>query len=285
MATAVSRRTALAAFGGLLAPKQQSKFAGVTVGVHTYSFRDRSLDRAIEAMVEIGVAECDLGGVHVEPPREASQPRYSEAMREWRLSVPLDFFENVGRQFRAAGIEPAAYTYNFWGGSDAEIERGFEMARALGAKSLAMSTRVSLAPQIDRAARRHKMRVGLHNHSRIQPDQLATPDDYAAALKGSSEYLSITLDVGHFTAAGFDPVDFVRRHHERVLSLHVKDRKRDQGPTVPLGEGDTPVIELLRFIRDKKLSIAAYIEHEYKAAETVAEMRKAFEYCKRALLS
>jgi len=256
-------------------------WGGLTIGVHTYSFRDRPLADVIRALVEVGVTECDLGGIHFEPPRKEGV----EKLRAWRLSVPIAEFEKIGEQFRKAGIRIANYTHNFRGGPDAEIDRGFEMAKALGAKSIAMSTRVSVAPQIDAAAKRHKMRAGLHNHSRIQPDELATPEDFAAALRGASEYLAVTLDVGHFVAAGFDPVEFVQKNHARILSLHLKDRKKNQGATVPFGEGDAPVVKLLRTIRDSRYPIPGYIEHEYEAKDAVAEVRKGLDYCKRALLT
>lgn len=275
------RRQFLAGALAVAAPKLQSVFNGVTVGVHSYSFRDRPLDRAIEAMLQLGVAECDLGGIHIEPPRGGKD--YQEKLRAFRLSVPIAEFEKIGAKFRAAGIRVANYTYNFRGGPDRELDRGFEMARALGAASLAMTTRVSLAPQIDAAAKRARMRAGLHNHSRIQPDELATPEDFTAALRGASEYLSVTLDAGHFFAAGFDPVEFIRKNHGRILSLHLKDRKKDQGSTVAYGEGDTPIREMLRLIRDNKYKIPAYIEHEYQAPDPVEEVRGALDYCRRAL--
>lgn len=275
------RRQFLAVALAVPAQKLQSVFNGVTVGVHSYSFRDRPLDRAIEAMLQLGVAECDLGGIHIEPPRGGKD--YQEKLRAFRLSAPIAEFEKIGAKFRAAGIRVANYTYNFRGGPDRELDRGFEMARALGAASLAMTTRVSLAPQIDAAAKRARMRAGLHNHSRIQPDELATPEDFAAALRGASEYLSVTLDAGHFFAAGFDPVEFIRKNHGRILSLHLKDRKKDQGSTVAYGEGDTPIREMLRLIRDNKYKIPAYIEHEYQAPDPVEEVRGALDYCRRAL--
>jgi len=53
---------------------------------------------------------------------------------------------------------------------------------------------------LDQPAAKAKIRVGLHNHSRIQPDEVATPDDFAKALDGASPYMGINLDVGHFCA-------------------------------------------------------------------------------------
>ena len=95
----------------------------------------------------------------------------------------------------------------------------------------------------------------------------------------------INLDIGHFVAAGFDPVDYIEKHHGRINALHIKDRKANQGENVPFGEGDTPVREVLALLRDKGYKIPANIEYEYKGADTVEEVRKCFAYCKKALES
>src|SRR5439155_12731664 len=134
------------------------------------------------------------------------------------------------------------------------------------------------------AAKRYKMRVGLHNHSVIRPDEITTPDDFAAALRGRSDYITITLDIGHFTAAGFDPALWLRRNQSSVLSLHIKDRKKNEGPNVPFGQGDTPIAEVLRYTRDKAPHIPALIEYEYKGQDPVVEVTKCFQYCRTALL-
>ena len=261
----------------------ESRFGGVMLGFQCYSFRDRPLDAVIQAMVEIGCGECEMNYVHLEPPALRNQ---RERLREWRLSVPLEVFEKAGRQVRAAGIDPWAYTYNMKADfTDAEMARGFEMTRALGARAIVSSPNLTSVKRIDAMARKYKMRVALHNHSRVSQDELATPDDFAAAIKGVSDYLGFALDIGHFVAAGFDPLMFLREHHGRALLVHVKDRKRAQGPNVPFGQGDTPIKEVLRYIRDGKLDIKADIEYEYNGQDTLAETRKCFQYCKDALLT
>jgi sugar phosphate isomerase/epimerase len=52
-----------------------------------------------------------------------------------------------------------------------------------------------------------------------------------------SKYFGINLDIGHFFAAGFDPVAYLTEHHDRITNLHLKDRKKDDGPNTPWGEG------------------------------------------------
>jgi sugar phosphate isomerase/epimerase len=270
-------------FGRLaLAAVTPSRFGGVTLGVQCYSFRDRPLDAAIQAMTDIGISACEMNYRHLEPAALAKQ---RDRLREWRLAAPLADFVAAAGKVRDAGIDPWAYTFNIRTDfTEAEMIRGFEMSKALGATGISCSANLSMVPRIDALARKYKIRAGLHNHSRIAPDEIATPDDLLGARKRASDYLAILLDIGHFVAAGFDPLDFVRKHHADIIAIHVKDRKRAQGPNVPLGEGDTPVKEVLRLIRDNKYPIRADIEYEYEGQDTVAEVRRCFEYCKRALL-
>ncbi len=283
----------LAGAGGLLfsgdpnratAKEINSTFHGVLIGVQSYSFRDRPLDEAIEAMAAIGIGECELWQGHLEQGHGGRDGAEREKLRQWRLSVPLAEFEAAGKKFRQAGINLYAYNYSFRDDfSDAEIERGFEMAKALGAKVITASSNVSTAKRVAPYAAKHKMRVGMHNHSRIHENEFATPADFEKARQSGSDYIAINLDIGHFVAAGFDPVEFIAGHHADILTLHVKDRKKNQGPAVPFGEGDTPIQAVLALLRDKKYAIPANIEYEYEGRDSVEEVRKCFNYCKQAL--
>jgi sugar phosphate isomerase/epimerase len=261
------------------APKIDSVVNGVTIGVQTYSFRTMPVDEAIQAMAAIGLGLCEVSQGHIEP---RGLPR--EELRKWRLSVPLDHFKTLGKKFRDAGIDLHAFNYSFKDDfTDEEIDRGFQMADAIGAKLITASANVKTSPRIDAYAQKYKMPVGMHNHSNLRPNEFSTPDDFAAAKRGRSKYIAINLDIGHFTAANFDPVDYLAKHHADIVSLHIKDRKRNQGDNVPFGEGDTPIKEVLQLLRARKLKIPANIEYEYKGTDAVAEVRKCFEYCKAAL--
>ncbi len=251
---------------------------GVTLGVQSYSFRDRALPAAIDAMTATGLKSCELWQGHVEP-KGGSR----EEMRRWRETVSLDEFHRVRESFDRAGIALSAYNISFRDDfSDAEIERGFLMARALGAPVITASSNVATARRVAPAAARAKMRVGMHNHSKIDPNEFATPESFATAMK-AGEFIVINLDIGHFTAADFDAVAFLREQHSRIVTLHIKDRRKAQGPNVAFGEGDTPIGPVLRLLRDQKWAIPANIEYEYSGGDTVEEMRKCLDYCKRQL--
>src|SRR5437867_7511018 len=166
---------------------------GVTLGVQTYSFRDlpRTPDGdavagVIQAMRQCGLGECELWAGQVEPPFSRGEQR--EELRKWRLETPLDHFRRIGQAFKTAGITIYAYNYSPGGSStDAEIDRGFEMARALGAQIITASTQVDTARRIAPFAEKHKMIVAMHNHSNLKdPNEFATPESFATAMKLST---------------------------------------------------------------------------------------------------
>lgn len=267
------------------AATETSRIQGVRIGVQSYSFRDRPLEDAILGMREVGLTYCELWQGHVEPTGIHNRMRRDE-LRMWRKTVSIDHFHEVRTKFRKAGIELVAYNYSFRDDfDDDEIERGFEFAKALGVKCITASSNVSTARRIDKYAKRARIRVGMHNHSRILDNEFAAPESFAKARTGTSPYIAINLDIGHFTAANFDPVEFIERNHDAIVTLHLKDRKRDQGENMPFGEGDTKIKEVLQLLRGRKYAIPANIEYEYKGVETVSEVKRCYEYCRKSLES
>ena len=262
----------------------ESRFAGVLIGMQSYSLRDMSLDDGLAALQELGVSSCELWSLHVEP-RELYRPENRELLRRWRLTVSLDYFRDIGARFEDAGIGLNAYNLSFRDDfSDAEIDRGFEMARALGAPAITASAQLSTVPRIARAADRHGMPAAMHNHSRLDPNEFATPADFERAIRlGGPAPIAVNLDIGHMVAAGHDPLAYLAANHARVVALHLKDRKRNQGPNVPWGEGDTPIRETLHLLRDEGWDIPANIEYEYPGGDTLTELRRCLDYCRNAL--
>ena len=84
----------------------------------------------------------------------------------------------------AAGLAPTALArppiqYNMKADStEEEMARGFEMTRTLGARAIVCSANVSVVKRIDALAKKYKVRVALHNNSRIAADELARCFEY-----------------------------------------------------------------------------------------------------------
>jgi sugar phosphate isomerase/epimerase len=259
--------------------KPNSKINGVQIGVQTYSFRTLTLDQAIAGMVDIGLDSVELWQGHVEP-----KGLSREEMRKWRLSVPLAEFQKVRQKFDKAGISLYAYNLSVKEDyTDEEIDRGFQMAKALGVNNMTASAHVSVSKRVDKYAKKYKITMGMHNHSKKIPNEFATPENFFEAMNGNSKYIKINLDIGHFTAANYDAVDFLKKHHDKIVCLHIKDRKKDEGDNVPFGQGDTPIKEVLTLMKKQGWTFPANLEYEYKGEDTLTEVKRCLEYCRSVL--
>lgn len=210
---------------------------------------------------------------------------YRENLRQWRLNTPMSHFESLRRQFSDAGIEIFAYTLNFSKDfTDEELDKCFQQARALRVKAIASSTEVSMLPRLKPLAEKYKVPVALHGHSETSnPDEFSSPETFQKALD-MSPWFRVNLDIGHFSAGGFDPVAYIEEHHARVTHLHLKDRQKNNGANRPFGEGDTPIKQVLQLLKQKGYPIPALIEYEYQGAGTpVEEVNKCLAYCRTAL--
>jgi sugar phosphate isomerase/epimerase len=300
------REFGVLAVGALALPRALSAapsiVGGVRLGVQTYSFREMPrpeggdmVDVVIAAMTECGLTECELFAPHIEPRmgtgRGRPAPDSPEAqkaradLRAWRLTTPLDHFRAIRKKFDAAGISVFGYNYSFNGSfTDEEIDRGFDIAKALGAEVITASTTLPIAKRVAPFADKHKLVVAMHGHSNLtDPNEFATPESFAAA-RSMSKYFKVNLDIGHFTAANYDPVAYMREHHADITNIHLKDRKKSQGDNTPWGEGDTPIREVLQLLKREGWPIRAYIEYEYRGVGTpVEEVKKCYAYAKQAL--
>src|SRR5262252_7956570 len=277
---------------------------GVRFGVETFSFHDlppagdpQLIATLIRDMKEARIAECEIMSGHVEPMgsyatgwwvatrRDPGFPKMRADARRWRLSVPMEYYGKVRRLFEQAGLSIFLYNVNFNETfTDEERDRTFEAAKELGAAGFSSSTVLSEARRLVPFVERHKMFVAMHNHNNlVDPDQFATPESFETAL-AMSPYFKATLDIGHFVAGNNDPVAFIRKHHDRTINIHVRDRKRNNGPNRPFGQGDTPIVEVLRLIRDEKYPIRCYLEYEYGSFKwSVDEVKACLDYCRRVL--
>ena len=92
----------------------------------------------------------------------------------------------------------------------------------------------------------------------------------------------LNLDAGHyFGASGLHPNGIIERLHNRIVSIHIKDKTAktasDPDKNRSFGEGDTPVYEVLQLIRKNKWPIYCDIELEYEipqGSDAVKEVRK-----------
>jgi sugar phosphate isomerase/epimerase len=271
----------------------RSLINGVQFGLQPFCYHDLDMtpeNRAtlIRRLVQNGMGMVELHATWVEPrfngPGVSAQ-QAREKLRQWRESAPASHYHKIRKEFDDAGITIFTYYVGFNDTySAAEIDATFEGAKILGAKGCVGSFGLAVAHRFAPYPGKHGMFLGLHNHDNLSdPDAFNTEASFEKGLSYSPDFKA-TLDVRHYTAANQDCLGFLERHHERVSSVHLGDRRKNNGRSTPFGEGDAPIIQILRMIHDNEWPIVVLLEFEHGTLRPeVEEVRLMFDYCKRAL--
>jgi len=288
-----------------LAGKPNSKFNGVQIGAITYSFRSMpsTAEDLLKYLVQCGLSSVELMGEPAEQfagvpagggrgrargPASEEQKKTQQQGREeqlkWRLSAPMDKYRALRKMYNDAGVNIHVVKFGSIGDAgmtDGEIEYYFNAAKALGAKGITRELSEEAAKRLGPIADKHKIMIGFHNHTKI------TPTTYDGPILSYGKYLGLNFDVGHYLAGTSEsPIPIIQKHHDRILSLHLKDRKTNNGANLPFGQGDTPVPAILQLMKKEKWTFPADIELEYQIPEgsdAVAEVTKCVQFCKEAL--
>jgi sugar phosphate isomerase/epimerase len=291
--------------------KPNSKFGGIQIGVISYSFRSLPCNAeqllkycldcnisAIELMGNTGEAFAGAPHANTEPmkfppgPRqqrtpeqEAEQQKKDQETAAWREKVSMDAFTKLRKMYNDAGVSIYAWKPGALGekNTDAEIEYALRSARALGATHVTVELPANPAQskRLGGFADKHKIGIGYHGH--LQQTFNAWDEALAQA-----KYNGLNCDIGHYVAAGFDPIPLIEAKHDRIYSMHIKDRKSkaNGGDNMPWGEGDTPVGDVLQFLKKNKYKFPATIEMEYavpESSDAVKEVAKCVDFCRKAL--
>ncbi len=305
--------------------KPNSLINGVQIGVITYSFRsmeDQSAEATLKYVLDSGMNAIELigdpaetfagrpenpmdmskmwglmrkrrdGEITEEEGKELAdmtiqQESYKKQVSEWRSTADMDKFAQFRKMYNDAGVNIYAFKpRNTFGkdNSDADIEWGMKAGKMLGASHVTVEHPSDDAHtmRLGTLAKKNGIYVGYHGHEQ------QTPTLWDTALE-QSEYNTLNLDLGHYVAAGNSkPMEIIIAKHDRIKSMHLKDRQtpeHDKG-NLSWGQGDTPIAQALQLIRNNKYNFPATVELEYEVPENsnaVEEVKKCLAFCEVAL--
>lgn len=296
-------------FAALAQAKPNSTINGVRVGTITYSYRsmpDQSAEATLQYIVDSGISQIEFMGGPIEafagapqmpqgggggrrggqpptPEQQAAQREAAAKLKAWRTSVSMDRFKALRKMYNDAGVTIYAWKRMSPNMSNEELEYIFNVAEALGNTHTTLEL-IEDAAQLERIgelAEKKKIYAAYHTH--LQGSMTAFDQAFAVS-KGNMA----NVDLGHFVAAGGDPMAFLTTFHDRIASFHMKDRTTPANgqKNLPWGTGDTPLAALLQTVKKNKWTMPATIELEYEVpqgSDAVKEVRKCLEYCKNAL--
>jgi sugar phosphate isomerase/epimerase len=294
--------------------KPNSKFNGVQIGTITYSFRSMpsNAEQILKYCIDCNISAIELMGNTVEafagapnnstepmqpfrgtpgqrpeltPEQKAEREARAKELADWRSRVSMAKFEQIKKMYNAAGVSIYAYKPNAFGATntDSEVDYGVRAAKALGAThiTLEMPTDPAQTKRLADIASKHKIMVAYHGHEQ------QTPTMWDVALN-QSRYNALNCDLGHYVAAGHNPLELIKAKHDRIASTHIKDRQTAENGkgNLPWGTGDTPLVEVLQLMKKNKYAFPATVELEYQIPEgsdAVKEVAKCVEFCRKAL--
>ena len=219
------------------------------------------------------------------PEQQAAQQARAEELKKWRLSVSMDKYKAMRKMYNDAGVNIYAFKLEPTPAmSDEEYEYIFHVADTLGANhvTLELSTNAAFTQRIGDFAAKKNMVVAYHAHTQAT---ITAWDAVLAQSKGNA----VNLDCGHYVAGTSEsPIPVIQKLHDRIASIHLKDRKKasNGGDNLPWGQGETPIKEILTLMRKEKYKFPASIELEYQIPEgsdAVVETSKCVQFCKNAL--
>jgi inosose dehydratase len=219
---------------------------------HTYAFRDRPLDGALDELAGLGLELVEVWLGHATAgPDAAAAALERRGLRAAAVS--------------AGGLRP---------GEPSKPEQAFGLAEALGAPVVAAVVAPALLPGLAERAPA-TVTICLENHWN---HALARPGDVLAAI-GAWPRLAACLDTGHAILAGVRPERFAAALGPCLRHVHLKDaakpalglrllgrrlRKRLQPrpEPVPPGRGALDVARLRRALEHAGFGGAVTVEHE-----------------------
>ena len=294
-----------------------SRYGGVQIGTITYSFRglEGGVDAVLQACVDAGISSVELMGTGVEEylgapenpvPRrwmgpggrsgrpelteeqQAALDRYRQELQAWRHSDGImEKYRELRKKFNDAGVSIHIYKWTA-GSSDEELDYSFQVARELGAIGITAELNEENCRNLGAAAERAGMLAIFHNHFQFAEEGFDV--DRLLALSPANR---LNFDAGHYYGStGKDPCAFIEQYHDRIASIHLKDKTGPDNAAEPnanqvWGQGETPIREVLLLVRENGWPIYCDIELEYEVkpwSGSVKEVKTCREYCRQILL-
>jgi sugar phosphate isomerase/epimerase len=284
--------------------KPDSVVNGVRIGCITYSYRGgpNTAEYTLDCLLKDGLSETELmdgpirafagitggrGGRGLRRAdrqgndEKAAPPPVNDAERAKVRETQLARCAQLRKMYNDAGVNIHIHKFPF-GPTDDDIDFNFEIAKALGCKAITTERNDRLVKRLAPFAEKHRIWVAFHNHTDNTP-KIADVDP----LVRVGPYIGFNFDIGHYVAGtgGKSPVPVIEKYHQKIISLHLKDRTADGG-NLPWGKGQTPIREVLQLLKKEQWPIYADIELEYQippGSDAVKEVAKCVQYCKESL--
>ncbi len=248
-------------------------YGGFKIGAQTYTFRDFSLEKALQQMQKLGLKYGEFFQKHCPL---TDKPDAIKAF----LSVCKEY-----------GVTPRAWGVQHFSKDHDANKRIFDFGKALGLKMFSASPDKDAFDSLDKLCEEYKIAIGIHPHGPVgkgRLDQWYSAEIILAAVKDHHQLIGACLDTGHLIRAAelgkkLDPAEQIRVMGKRNFGMHLKDNDNKTDTNVVFGKGVLDVPAVIKALREVKFQGLISIEYEANPANPSPDVRACLEVFKSAV--
>lgn len=275
----------------VFAAKPRSGPLNKPVGLQLWAIKDdvaKDLAGALKAVAAIGYGEVEFAGVPKAPADKvramlkdngltAPSMHCGMADAQKELQQRIDFAQAVGARYIVISFPTTA---------DARFKDGNALAAGMTLDDWKWN-----AEQLNRIGeltRKAGITCGYHNHNmEFRSFDGVTAYDELLRLT-DPKLVTMQLDIGWVAAAGLDPLQTLKRHADRISSLHIKDVRKDaktfvdrvDSQTIEIGKGRVDWPALFAAMDPQKIR-HYFVEQEDFERAPLESAKLSFDYVSR----
>lgn len=237
---ALAGRSALAddAAGGA----GEGRFAGLPMGVQSYTLRDRSFEKALAAIKN----DLKLGYVEI-------WPNHLAGAGPTKVKALLQKY----------GITATGWGVVGFSKNDDSNRRIFDIAKELHIPHITCDPDPDSFESLDKLTAEYGITADIHDHG--PGNRWGKIDTIWNAIKDHSKMIGLCNDTGHFIRAGEDPYRACELFKDRMHAMHLKDFKPTSNggwKDCALGEGKLPLQKMIKWLLDNNFKGDLSLEYE-----------------------
>ena len=239
---------------------------GLKIGMASYTYRNFTLDQAIEMTKDAGLKYINLKEVHL--PLKSTKEECQAARAK---------IEAAGLKLMGGGV---IYMKN----DEDEIGRIFDYAVNAGMPVIVCSPVPEALDIVEKMAKQTGLMIAIHNHGPTD-ETYPSPMDVYKMVKDRDPLMGICMDVGHTARIGVDPVKCIKRCGGRLHDMHIKDETKaaPEGKPIEVGRGVLDIVGILKALDTRKFPYHIGLEYEAHADNPQPGVRESIGYIRGVL--
>jgi inosose dehydratase len=239
---------------------------GLKIGVASYTLLKLPREQAIKAIQRVGLKYCSIKDSHM-PMKTTAEERKA-----------------IAQEFVTAGITPLSCGNITMYTRPESMRTAFEYARDAGIPTIVCRPDPSTMAALDALVKEFNIRLAIHNHGPSEKEY-PTPHEVWKMVEKYDPRIGLCIDVGHTARGGADPADCIRKYHERLYDVHLKDihQLAPNGRPIEVGRGALDIKGILTALIEVKFAGDVGFEYEKDAADPLPGLAESVGYVRGVL--